>query len=169
MHNISHFSRFGDVSCFAGSPVGFGGATSDSDLPWLKGQGFGTVINLRQAGEEGVDVEHSRAAAVLAGLRYIHLPFDSRVMDQSLIKRFLQAAGKDNNQPVYIHCGSATRVAALWAIGRVLKDGLALAAISDEVTAIAQHPEHALAYANAYLEAVQRGGAATCLRPADYE
>ena len=35
-------------------------------MPWLRDEGFSTVINLRAATEEGVDLEGCRAAAEAA-------------------------------------------------------------------------------------------------------
>ncbi len=153
MPNIQHFSRIDDSSGFAGAPVGFGGVTPDSDMAWLKEEGFSTVVNLRMAGEEGVDVECSREAAESAGLNYIHLPFNGQDLDQQLIHDFLNIVGDSSNQPVYIHCRSATRVAALWCIGRVLEDGMDLESTRGEADAIAYKPDDAMAFASAYLRA----------------
>lgn len=153
MNGIRKFSQIYNPSGFAGSPVGFGGETADADLRWLKYQGFATVINLRLDHEEGVDVPKSRDAAESAGLRYVHLPFSGQELDKELISRFLTIVGDSANQPVYIHCRSATRVAALWIIGRVLRDGWDFDATSEEVNAIAEKPADAIAYAGAYLRA----------------
>jgi len=152
MNGIEHFSRIDDSTGFAGARVGFGGATPDSAMTWLKEEGFATVINLRLAGEEGVDVECSREAAEAAGLNYMHLPFSAKDLDQQLIGDFLAAVGDEAMQPVYIHCRSATRVAALWVIGRVLRDGWELDATREEAEAIAHKPADALAFAAAYLQ-----------------
>ena len=151
MNDIAHFSRIDESTGFAGPQVGFGGATPDSAMNWLKGGGFATVLNLRLSGEEGVDVECSRVAAEAAGLNYIHLPFSAKELDQQLISEFLAVVGDAAKQPVYIHCGSATRVAALWIIGRVLKDGWEIDATREEAAAIAHKPADALAFATAYL------------------
>ena len=122
MHGIKDFSRTDRPSGFAGSPAGFGGATPDSAMDWLKAEGFVSVINLLVATEEGVDLEASRAAADAAGINYIHLPFDVKNLDPQLYDKFLAAVGDEANRPVYIHCASATRVGALWMIARVLED-----------------------------------------------
>jgi uncharacterized protein (TIGR01244 family) len=148
---IENFSRIEGEPGFAGSPVGLGGATEPSAMPWLRGQGFASVINLRFATEEGVDVEGSRAAAEAAGLDYIHLPFNPKVPDPELVGEFLAAVGSQENQPVYIHCGSATRAAALWMIARVLRDGWELEAAGEEAKGIAGKPDAAIAFATAYL------------------
>jgi hypothetical protein len=46
---IENFSRMDGTPAFAGSPVGFGGATRPAAMPWLSSEGFATVINLRLA------------------------------------------------------------------------------------------------------------------------
>lgn len=149
---IIQFSRLHESAGFAGPRVGFGGATQPSAMPWLKRAGFATVINLRLASEEGAAVNASRAAAAAAGVNYIHLPFDPRSPAPDLVDNFLRAVGDESNQPVYIHCNSATRVAALWMIGRVVKDGWELDDAATEAESIAKKPAEAIAFASAYLK-----------------
>jgi uncharacterized protein (TIGR01244 family) len=148
---IINYSEYAGEQGFAGSKVGFGGATQPAAMDWLKQEGFGTVINLRLADEEGVDVETSRAAAEAAGLRYVHLPFDAGNPDQGQIDRFFSLLEDSSNQPVYVHCGSATRAGALWMIGRVQQDKLDLQAAGGEARAIALKPEAAVNFATGYL------------------
>lgn len=152
MHDIAHFSRITDSNGFAGPMLGFGGTTPDSAMTWLKQEGFAAVINLRLAGEQGVDIECSRDAAEAAGLKYIHLPFSAKELDQQLIAEFLATVGDKVNQPAYIHCASATRVAALWIISRVLRDGWEIDATAEEARSIAHKPDDAMAFATAYLK-----------------
>lgn len=152
MPRIEHFSTVDDHGGFAGKIVGFGGTTPDSEMAWLKDLGFSTVVNLRKATEEGVDVECSRVAAQAAGLNYVHIPFGGQELDRQLVDNFLRITGDPANQPVYIHCRSATRVAALWLIGRVLKDGCSLESVLGEAETIAAKPGDAVAYATAYLK-----------------
>jgi len=148
---IVNFSRIEGQPGFAGTIVGFGGATDSSAMPWLKREGFASVINLRLATEEGADVERSRAAAQAVGLNYIHLPFDPSNPVPDVYDNFLDAVGDKTNQPVYIHCGSATRAAALWMIGRVLKDGWEIDAAGEEAEVIALKPSAAVAIATKYI------------------
>lgn len=108
------------------------------------------MINLRLADENGNDVEASHAAAEAAGLNYIHLPFSTK-NPGTVIDDFLAAIGAPENQPVYVHCGSATRVAALWMIGRVLEDGWDIDQARAEAEQIAAKPEQAIAFATKYL------------------
>lgn len=116
--------------------AGFGGATQPAAMAVLRKDGFESVINLRLAAEQGADIDASRAAARAAGLKYIHLPFDAANPDPHLVDNFLAAVEDKANQPVYIHCKSANRVATLWMIKRVLKDGWGIDKASEEATAI---------------------------------
>lgn len=150
---IENFSRLSESSGFGGSLAGFGGATQPSAMVSLANAGFAAVINLRLASEEGVEIGASRAAAEAVGLQYIHLPFDSDKVDPVVIENFLTTVGNPARQPVYIHCSSATRAAALWMIGRVLRDGWTVDAASAEAELIALKPPEAIAFATMYITA----------------
>ena len=141
---ITNFSR-------SGMTAGFGGATQPSAMDWLKDDGFVSVINLRLASEEGVELDASRMAAEAVGMEYIHLPLDSKNVDPQVIDNFLAAVGDEANQPVYVHCGSATRAAALWMIKRVTVDGWDIDKASNEARAIAKKPDAAVAFASQYI------------------
>jgi uncharacterized protein (TIGR01244 family) len=149
---IKHFSRLNDSIGYAGPVVGLGGATNALAITGLKREGFVTAINLRLADEEGATVAASRLAAEAVGLNYIHLPFNPQNPAPDLVDKFLRAVGEESNQPVFIHCNSATRVAALWMIGRVVKDGWELDDAATEAESIAMKPDEAIAFASAYLE-----------------
>ena len=148
---IINFARLDGSQGFAGPLVAFGGATEPGAMARLSSKGYVTIISLRLADEEGMDVGASQKAAEAAGLRYIHLPFNPKKPTPEAIDSFLKAAGDKTNQPLYIHCNSATRVAAMWMIGRVLKDGLEPDLASKEAEVIAAKPEDAIAFAKAYL------------------
>jgi len=135
----------------AGPVVGFGGATKPTALARLKSEGFATVINLRLASEDGVDIHADRIAADVSGLTYIHLPFDAEKPDADLIENFIATIGDRANQPVYIHCHSATRAAALWMVQRVRQDGIDIEEARKEVEIIAEKPDEALAFAMSVL------------------
>ena len=145
---ISNFSR-------TGMEAGFGGATQPSAMGWLKDDGFVSVINLRLASEEGVELDASRAAAGAVGLNYIHLPLDTDNVDPQIIDDFLAAVRNELNQPVYVHCGSGTRAAALWMIKRVTVDSWDIDEASQEARAIAEKPDAAVAFATAYISTHQ--------------
>lgn len=102
--------------------VGCGGQTDPSAMAALRKEGYVSVINLRLASEPGAEVDASRAAAQAAGLKYIHLPFNNASPDPAVVDQFLAAVADKSNQPVFIHCGSANRVGAMWMIKRALQD-----------------------------------------------
>jgi uncharacterized protein (TIGR01244 family) len=102
--------------------VGCGGATETSAFPALRDEGFVSVVNLRMAGEPGVDLPAATQAAEKAGLKYFHVPFESSAPDPAVVEHFLRIVVDKENQPVFIHCGSANRVGAVWLVKRVLVD-----------------------------------------------
>lgn len=112
---ITNFTRVDAV-------IACGGATETSALPALKQDGFTSVINLRTPEEKGANIEENKAEAQKVGLKYFSLPFQTNAPDPTLVDRFLATVSDKSNQPVYIHCGSANRVAAVWMIKRVLQD-----------------------------------------------
>lgn len=150
---ITNFSLVEDSAGFGGPVVGFGGATDPSSMHWLKESGFRTVINLRRSSEAGAYVDSSAAAAEALDLRYFHLPVDADTVDWDLIEAFIDEVGDQHNQPVYIHCGSATRAAALWMVARVVQDGWPIELAAEEARTIAGKPERAIEIAQAYLNA----------------
>jgi uncharacterized protein (TIGR01244 family) len=87
----------------------------------LAAEGFRSVINLRLPSEPGVAEE--AAVVEQAGMTYIHLPMDGSAPENATAERFLEAIANPANQPAYIHCASANRVGAMWAIKRVVLDG----------------------------------------------
>ena len=99
-----------------------GRATAPAALAEVRKLGYASVINLRVATEAGAEIAASAAAAKAAGLTFIHLPFDASAPDPMLVDRFLAAVTEPKNQPVFIHCASANRAAALWMIKRMVVD-----------------------------------------------
>jgi uncharacterized protein (TIGR01244 family) len=152
MPGIVNYTIIDGSSGVAGPSIGFGGATEPSAMAELKEQGFTTVINLRLATEDEVDIEASRLAAEKAGLSYIHLPFDTAEPASGVVDEFIRLVGASSNQPVYVHCGSATRAAGLWMISRVLEDGWTPEQAASEARQVAGKPEAAVEFANGYLD-----------------
>jgi uncharacterized protein (TIGR01244 family) len=116
--------------------VACGGATDTSALEALKNDGFKSVINLRQASEAGANIEANAARAKALGLNYIHLPLNGQAPDPKVVDAFLAAVADKTNQPVFIHCGSASRVGAVWMVKRVLQDGWPLDKATEEAKMI---------------------------------
>ena len=112
------------------------GATTPAGVAEVKKLGYKTVINLRQASEPGADVEGEAAAAKEAGIKYFHLPVNGASPDPAIVEQFLTAVGDPANQPVFVHCASGNRAAALWMIKRMVIDGWDGERASAEATAL---------------------------------
>lgn len=101
--------------------IATGGQPSDQAFTKLAAQGFRSVLNLRTAAEGS---EKERLLVDRAGLRYINIEFDTNNPQPEAVNKFIAAVKNPDNHPMLIHCGSANRVGALWAIYRVLDAGV---------------------------------------------
>ena len=102
--------------------VACAGATTPGAVAEVKKLGYHSIINLRQASEQGADLEAEAAAAKTAGINYVHLPFNAASPDPMLVDNFLKAVTDPANEPAFIHCASANRASALWLIKRIQVD-----------------------------------------------
>jgi uncharacterized protein (TIGR01244 family) len=121
--------------------VACGGATETSALEGLAKDGFKTVINLRLPTEPGANIEQNAARAKELGLNYVSLPLNGQQPDPKVADRFLDVVANKANQPVYIHCGSASRVGGVWLIKRVLLDGWTIDKATEEAKFIGLRSE----------------------------
>ncbi len=148
MAGIRNYSR-------VDATVGCGGAVDPAAMASLKKEGFVSVINLRLPTEEGANVDAGRAAAQTAGLKYIHLPFNVAAPDSKVVDSFLAAVADKSNQPVFVHCGSASRVGGMWMIKRVLQDKWMLDRAMTEAKAIGLNNAQLEAFAVQYIKSHQ--------------
>ncbi len=102
--------------------IGCAGATDPRALAAVATLGYKAVLNLREASEDGAAIDESREAAEAAGLTFIHLPFKGSAPDPKVADEFLKVVVTTTYQPLFINCGSANRVGALWLIKRMLVD-----------------------------------------------
>lgn len=133
--------------------VACGGATETSALEGLAKDGFKSVINLRQATENNANIEQNSARAKEFGLKYIHIPFNTQQLDHAVIDKFLAAVADKNNQPAYVHCGSASRVGSVWLAKRVIQDGWTIEKATEEAKAIGLRGEPLEKFALDYIAA----------------
>jgi uncharacterized protein (TIGR01244 family) len=131
--------------------IGCAGATDAKALGNIAKLGYKAVMNLREASETGVDIDASRAAAKAAGLTYIHLPFKGSAPDPKVASEFLKLVGNTDNQPLFIHCGSANRVGAMWMIKRMLVDHWSQERALEEAKAIGLSSERLQQFALEYV------------------
>jgi uncharacterized protein (TIGR01244 family) len=141
---IVNFSRVDAV-------VACGGATDTAALEGLKADGFKAIINLRTAGEQGANLEQNAARAKELGLKYISIPFNAQQPDPKAVDTFLAEIANKSNQPVYVHCGSASRVGSFWLVKRVLQDGWTVEKATEEAKAIGLRGEPLEKFALAYI------------------
>ncbi len=118
------------------STIACAGATTAAGVGEVKKLGYRSIINLRQANEPGADVESEAAAAKQAGVKYVHLPLNGSSPDPAVVEQFLQAVADPAAQPVFIHCASGNRAAAMWMIKRIVVDGWEAEKAGDEATAL---------------------------------
>ena len=74
--------------------VACAGATKADAVPEIKKMGFASIINLREASEEGANVEAEQAAAKNEGIRYYHIPFNGTNPDPAVAEKFLNAINR---------------------------------------------------------------------------
>ena len=131
--------------------VACGGATETSALDGLAKDGFKSVINLRLATEANANIELNAAQAKTLGLKYVHIPFSTQQLDPKVIDQFLAAIADKSNQPAYVHCGSASRVGAVWLAKRVLQDGWTIEKATEEAKLIGLRSEALEKFALEYI------------------
>lgn len=96
------------------------GQPQPTDWQRLKARGFSTVINLRSDPERAAQ---QAQAAQAAGLDYIHLPLPAYMLEASDLETFDQAMQRPRAGKLLLHCRTATRVALLWMLRRIVVDG----------------------------------------------
>ncbi len=118
------------------STIACAGATTPESMRAVKDMGFAAVVNLRQASENGANVEAETAAATAAGLKYIHIPMNGASPDPAVVDRFLEVARDPANSPLFVHCATGNRAATVWMVKRVLVDGWAVDKAAEEAQAL---------------------------------
>lgn len=131
--------------------VACGGATETTALDGLAKDGFKAVINLRMATEANANIELNAAHAKSLGLNYVHIPFNGAQPDPKAVDQFLATIANKANQPVFVHCGSASRVGGMWLIKRVLQDGWAIDKATEEAKLIGLRSEPLEKFALEYI------------------
>ena len=81
------------------STVACAGAITPAAVVGIKEMGYGAIINLRLATEQGADIEGHTAAAKVADIRYIHIPFSGTNPDPAAVDAFLKAMASPGSSP----------------------------------------------------------------------
>jgi uncharacterized protein (TIGR01244 family) len=94
------------------------GLLKDGAIPKLKAMGFTSIVDLRGP-DEGTASE--KKAVENAGLRYFNIPVTDGLPTSFQIIEFAHVVEDPDNAPLLIHCASANRVGAMWALYRAVK------------------------------------------------
>jgi uncharacterized protein (TIGR01244 family) len=89
------------------------GKPSPAVLPSLKTLGFKTVVDLRTE-KEGTREEE--AAVKAAGLRYVWVPITAESFSLEDVRAVASVLDDPEAGPILLHCTSANRVGAVWAV-----------------------------------------------------
>ncbi len=116
--NVPGVTNFARVE----TTIACAGATTPGAVADIKKMGFASIVNLREAGEQGADLDAEEAAAKAAGITYIHLPFNTAKPDPAVADQFLKVITEPKNNPAFVHCASANRASAMWMIKRMMID-----------------------------------------------
>ena len=92
------------------------GQPSAAGLAQLKAMGFKTVVNLRTEKEGAKDEE---LVVKAAGLAYVSVPVTAETLSQADADAVGRVIDDPLAGPVLLHCSTANRVGAVWAILRV--------------------------------------------------
>jgi uncharacterized protein (TIGR01244 family) len=95
--------------------IATGGLIQPGAVPRLKELGFATIVDLRGP-LEGTAAE--KQAAQAAGLRYINIPVTEGLPSEAQLVEFARVIEDPKNFPVLVHCASANRAGAMWALYR---------------------------------------------------
>lgn len=107
--DIANYTRSAPYVGIAGKLVGDG-------VDEAQRLGFKLLIDLRMPSEDGVAEEQARAAEI--GIAYVNIPLaaDATAWDQ--VAEVERALGDAANYPILLHCASANRAGAVWALYR---------------------------------------------------
>lgn len=96
--------------------ISIGGQPEEKDLEKIAEFGFKSVINLRDASEEGT-IDNATEERILAdnGIKYINIPVIKNDLNDDLVKKVSNHITElsNNNCPLLIHCGTGKRAGAM--------------------------------------------------------
>jgi len=116
--------------------VACSGAIKATAVPEIKKFGFASIINLREASEDGANLEAEEAAAKAADIRYYSIPFNSTTPNEAAADKFLDAITAKGSDPAFIHCAHGGRAATMWFIKRMVIDHWDMDRAAKEATAL---------------------------------
>jgi uncharacterized protein (TIGR01244 family) len=93
--------------------VTVGAQVSEEEVKRLPQEGFRTVVNLREPGEQEqpISPDDERKIVEATGMKYVHIPVSGKDMKPELVDRFRQEL-KTLPGPVFAHCPKGKRAGA---------------------------------------------------------
>ena len=102
--------------------VACAGAITPDSVAQIKKMGYTSIINLREATEQGANIDAEADAAKKAGINFFHVPFNGGMPSAVAVDQFLKAITMKGSEPAFIHCAGGNRAAAMWFVKRALID-----------------------------------------------
>jgi uncharacterized protein (TIGR01244 family) len=137
--------------------VACSGAIKATAVPEIKKFGFASIINLRQATEDGANLEQEETAAKAADIRYYSIPFSSTEPDTAAVDKFINAITEKGSDPAFIHCAGGGRAATMWFIKRLVVDHWDVDKAAKEATDLGMTSPKLKQFAIDYAQAHKRG------------
>ena len=136
--------------------VACAGAITTDSVPEIKKIGFASIINLREATEQGANVEAESDAAKKAGIKYFHVPFNGGMPTAAAVDDFLKAITAKGAEPAFIHCAGGNRAASMWFVKRALIDKWAIDKAMAEATDLGFTSQPLKTFMTDYIKAHQK-------------
>ncbi len=108
--------------------IGTAGLLLEGGVVEAKKLGFKTIVNLLTA-KEGAELEREKAKEV--GINYINIPVSTRAPTDEQVRAFAKIVENPDNYPILVHCETANRVGAMWALYRASKGVPAMIAVEE--------------------------------------
>lgn len=143
VEDIPRFRRVNDQ-------VAIGGRPAPEQVPLLARAGYRAILDLREEARPETDPEACEAED--AELRYVRIPVSSTSPTDRSVEEFLDVTDDVSLFPLFIHCASGNRAAALWMVRRVLRDGWTREEAEAEATQIGLTSAVLREFARGYIE-----------------
>lgn len=130
--------------------VAVGGQPTAEQVSSLAAEGYRSVVNLR------LDAEFDESPVILAarraGMSHVSVPISAKEPTDAAVDQFLRVTDDPGLYPVFIHCGSGNRAAALWMIRRVVREGWHIGLAAAEAEKAGLKSEELRDFAFAYIQ-----------------
>ncbi|MDF2441734.1 MAG: hypothetical protein JWN98_2718 [Abditibacteriota bacterium] len=101
------------------------GQPTPEDIQNYHTQGFRTIVNLRNQGEESYVADEERLVEG-AGLNYAAIPISPQTLDDISVFRFSQALASVGGQPAIVHCQGGGRAGIMTLLHLAIEGGWSL-------------------------------------------